>query len=425
MAAPKRGRGALAAAIAWLGALIVVSPYRWLDAWKVVGFSTAFVPYHVWGFAPFLFLAVLVGLRRVSWLYAIPVSVLTVIGLALTESTGTGRAVAIGMPAVLLLGLIGAWQAQARRMLVAIAALVAALVVFGRLADVGEYGRLQTFLVIGTSIVVEALPFVLLGASVSAAIEVFAPERWFAAIGRLPLALQVPCVALAGVAMPVCECGSVPVARRLIVRGVHPAAGVAFMLAAPVINPVVLFSTAVAYRGRHQLEMVAGRAVLGLAIAIVIGTFLARRGVTPRDLGGHDHHHHAGRTRGFVDHLAADVLFMGKFLVIGAALAAAMQTIVPQSVFTGALTTPFFGALIMIVLAFVLSLCSEADAFVAVSFIQFPLSSQLAFLTAGPVLDFKLAMLYGGTFGRMFVVRLAALLVPAVLIGSLLFGLVT
>jgi uncharacterized protein len=199
------------------------------------------------------------------------------------------------------------------------------------------------------------------------------------------------------------------------------------MLAAPVINPVVLFSTAVAYRGRYQLEMVAGRALLGLTVAIVVGTFLARRGVTPRDLGGddHEHHHHGGRTRGFVDHLAADLLFMGKFIVIGAALAAAMQTIVPQSVFTGALTTPVVGALIMIVLAFVLSLCSEADAFVAVSFIQFPLSSQLAFLTAGPALDFKLAMLYGGTFGRMFVVRLAAVLVPTVPAGSLLFGLVT
>jgi uncharacterized membrane protein YraQ (UPF0718 family) len=197
------------------------------------------------------------------------------------------------------------------------------------------------------------------------------------------------------------------------------------MLSAPVINPVVLFSTWVAYRGRHQLELVLGRASLGLIVAIVVGSIAARKGVPLR--GGepaHDHHHHAGaRARAFVDHLAADLLMMGKFIVLGAALAAAMQTIVPQSVFTGALTTPFFGALIMIALAFVLSLCSEADAFVAVSFIQFPLSSQLAFLAAGPVLDTKLAMLYGGTFGRAFVLRLAAVIVPVVLAGCLLFGL--
>jgi uncharacterized membrane protein YraQ (UPF0718 family) len=129
--------------------------------------------------------------------------------------------------------------------------------------------------------------------------------------------------------------------------------------------------------------------------------------------------------RGFVDHLGTDLLLMGKFIVIGAALAAAMQTLVPQSVFTSLLTGPVFGVLIMIVLAFVLSLCSEADAFVAVSFIQFPLSSQLAFLTAGPVLDFKLAMLYGGTFGRTFVLKVAAVLVPVVFAGSLLFGVIT
>jgi uncharacterized membrane protein YraQ (UPF0718 family) len=282
--------------------------------------------------------------------------------------------------------------------------------------------------VIGTSIAVEALPFVLLGAAVSAMIEVFVPDRWFAAVARLPLVLQVPGVALAGLAMPVCECGSVPVARRLIVRGVHPAAGIAFMLAAPVINPVVLLSTAVAYQGRGALEMVAGRAALGLVVALVAGTLIARTGADKLvgTAKAHDHHdhEHASRLRSFVDHLAADLLMMGKFIVLGAALAAAMQTIVPQSVFTGVLTSPFVGALLLIVLAFFLSLCSEADAFVAVSFIQFPLGPQLAFLAAGPVLDTKLALLYGGTFGRVFVLKLAVVVVPVVVAGSMLFNVV-
>ena len=136
----------------------------------------------------------------------------------------------------------------------------------------------------------------------------------------------------------------------------------------------------------------------------------------------HDHDHGSGgRLRGFVDHLGADLLLMGKFIVLGAAIAAAMQTIVPQSIFTGALTSPLIGALLMIVLAFFLSLCSEADAFVAVSFIQFPLGPQLAFLAAGPVLDTKLVLLYGGTFGRTFVLKLAVVVVPVVVAGSLLF----
>jgi uncharacterized membrane protein YraQ (UPF0718 family) len=155
-------------------------------------------------------------------------------------------------------------------------------------------------------------------------------------------------------------------------------------------------------------------------VALAAGTLIARNGGLPTRAVD-EHHHHGGRLRGFVDHAAADVLLMGKFIVLGAALAAAMQTIVPQSVFTGVLTSPLVGALLLIVLAFFLSLCSEADAFVAVSFIQFPLGPQLAFLAAGPVLDTKLALLYGGTFGRAFVLKLALVVVPVVLAGSMLF----
>ena len=435
-----RPRPMHALGISAIGLIAVLSPYAWLDAWQSTGFSGAYVPFHLWGWAPFLLLAVLIGQPGgLSWrggaLASATVFAGTLASILLTQSLDTAdRKLGIVLPGLLMLGLTGAWGVTAHRrrgrprvasaaLTAGVCTLVAAAVVAGRVLDVGNLDRLQTFLVIGTSIAVEALPFVLLGAAVSAAIEVFAPDRWFAAIARLPLPLQVPSVALAGLAMPVCECGSVPVARRLILRGVHPAAGVAFMLAAPVINPVVLLSTAVAYRGRGALEMVAGRAGLGLIVAIAAGTLIARAGglrPTPDDHHDH-HHHHGGRARGFVDHLAADLLLMGKFIVLGAALAAAMQTIVPQSVFTGLLTSPLVGALVMIVLAFLLSLCSEADAFVAVSFLQFPLGAQLAFLAAGPVLDTKLAMLYGASFGRAFVVKLALIVVPIVVGGSMVF----
>src|ERR671930_567492 len=84
------------------------------------------------------------------------------------------------------------------------------------------------------------------GAIVSAAIAVFVPDTAFARLARLPRALQVPGAALAGVGFPVCECGSVPVARRLLARGMDPAAGLASMLAAQIFNPIVLASTCVA-----------------------------------------------------------------------------------------------------------------------------------------------------------------------------------
>lgn len=307
------------------------------------------------------------------------------------------------------------------------AGLALAAVLAGRFGGLGDVALVETFVVIFVAIVIEALPFVLLGAMVSAAIEVFVPDRTFAAVGRLPLGLQLPAAALGGFAFPVCECGSVPVARRLISRGMHPAAGLAFMLAAPVINPVVLASTVVAYSGRGlSMEMVLGRAGLGLILAIVAGWALgvddAEELLRPRSGDVHDHSAPGtNKGRAFFDHLGNDFFFMGRFIVLGAALAAALQTAIPQDIVSGIARTPIIGSLSLMGVAFVLSLCSEADAFVAVSFVQFPLGSQLAFLVFGPVVDMKLAFLYGATFRRRFVIRLTVVAVPVVLAGSLWF----
>ncbi len=310
-----------------------------------------------------------------------------------------------------------------------------ALAVTARLSGFADGPATQTFTVIFTAVVVEALPFVLLGATVSAAIEVFVSEDAFQRVGRLPLPLQLPLAALGGFAFPVCECGSVPVARRLIRRGVHPAAGLAFMLASPILNPVVLASTAVAYGGRGLAwEMTLGRAGLGLLLAIAagwaLGTDDAKTLLRPRPedqpmvgtvAPPTVRTDASSRRTAFVNHLAADFFFMGRFVVIGAALAAAMQTVIPQSVVSGVATAPVIGALALMAIAFVLSLCSEADAFVAVSFTPFPIGSQLAFLVFGPVVDAKLSFLYGATFRGRFVLRLLAVAVPVTLAGSLWF----
>jgi uncharacterized protein len=348
--------------------------------------------------------------------------------------TGEVGTLAAGTPALLAVAIVAAWgfdahtRLQPRRagpitvpLALGLALLVALLVGSGRLAGADGVAELSTFTVIFASIVVEALPFVLLGALVSGLIEVFVSDRVFERVSRLPLRLQVPGLALCGVAMPVCECGSVPVARRLILRGVHPGAGIAFMLAAPILNPVVLFSTAVAYSGREAVTMVLARAGLGLVLATAAGLLIARMGagrLLSRPERVHSHGH-GGRVSQVVDHLAADFSFMGRFVVAGAALAAAMQTIVPQEVFTGVLTTPVVGSLVLMAFAFVLSLCSEADAFVAISFVQFPIGPQLAFLVFGPVLDIKLSLLYAATFGWGLVVRLALVSIPIVLAGAM------
>ena len=284
----------------------------------------------------------------------------------------------------------------------------------------------QTFLLIFSSIVIEALPFILVGALASAAIAVFLPERAFGSIARLPLALQLPCAALGGFAFPVCECGSVPVARRLIARGVHPSAGVTFMLASPVINPVVLASTWVAYGGHLRgAEMVGGRASLGLVAAAAAGFAIGRaRGaelLRPRATA-HAEHDHGPGPAAFSSHLVSDFLFMGKFIVLGAALSALVQATVPQAVIAKLGGTPVLAALSLMAVAYVLSLCSEADAFIAASFTSFSPGAQLAFLVLGPIADMKLTVLYGATFRGWFVPRLLLATVPLIVAGSLVFG---
>src|SRR5205823_1382995 len=125
-------------------------------------------------------------------------------------------------------------------------------------------------------------------------------------------------------------CGTVPVARRLLTRGLHPAASLTFMLAAPIVNPLVLASTWVAYGGgRRGLEVAAARTALALVAAVAIALTLAR--TTALRPAPADEHADAS----FSGHLTHDFLGMGRFLVVGALLAALLQSVVPQSLVAG------------------------------------------------------------------------------------------
>ena len=312
---------------------------------------------------------------------------------------------------------------RAWRTVLVITAIALATATLLKVLDPTRVAAAQNFFLILVSLLIEAVPFVLLGALVSAAIEVFVPPRVFERIARLPSPLQLPAAGVAGMAFPVCECGSVPVARRLAAKGLAPAAAVTFMLAAPILNPIVIASTVVAYRGRDVLwPMVLGRAGLGLVAAITVGWVLGKR--TPAELlrpRTEDNHVHEepNRFAAFFSHLSNDFFFMGRYLVFGAAIAAAMQTFVPQSFIGAVAATPIVSLLAMMLLAFVLSLCSESDAFVAASFVQFGVGAQLAFLVFGPLVDTKLGFLYSGTFNRGFLWRVVAIVGSVTLAGTL------
>jgi uncharacterized membrane protein YraQ (UPF0718 family) len=147
--------------------------------------------------------------------------------------------------------------------------------------------EVQNFLLVTSSLLIEAFPFILLGAVVGAFIETFVSPRLFERGASLPRPLQLPLAGLGGFAFPVCECGSVPVARRLILKGLSPHAGITFMLAVPILNPIVLWSTAVAYRGSSMVRMVVGRGLLGFLVAVAVGWVVGRQ-IDPKALSGAD-----------------------------------------------------------------------------------------------------------------------------------------
>jgi uncharacterized membrane protein YraQ (UPF0718 family) len=283
---------------------------------------------------------------------------------------------------------------------------------------------LQSWATIFVAISVQALPFLVLGVVVSGAIAAYVPPSALArALPARPV-LAVPVAAAAGVALPGCECGSVPIAGRLVARGVAPAAAVTFLLSAPAVNPVVLVATAVAFPG--QPKVVLARFLASMIAACVVGFVWIVKGRDEWVAKALRNEREEGSRFGtFVETAQHDFLHAGGFLVIGAATAASLHTFVPRSVLDRVADRGAVGVLALAGLAVILAICSEADAFVAASLTQFSLTARLAFMVVGPMVDVKLVALQAGTFGRRFTSFFAPLTFfvavgAAVLVGTLL-----
>ena len=279
---------------------------------------------------------------------------------------------------------------------------------------------LRTAATVFCGVFVQALPFLVLGVVVSGLIAAFVSaerlQRW---LPRRP-ALAVAVAGVGGAALPGCECGSVPVARRLFGPGTNGAAALTFMLSAPAINPVVLVATAVAFPG--QPAMVLARCVASLATAVVMGLLWSRFGKNEwvtRDLPDAAPEG-SSRWAVFTEAARHDFLQAASYLVLGAAAAAALHVLVPAWVFEHLAGNLVVGVVTMALLAAVLALCSEADAFVVASLTMVPLVPRLVFLVVGPAFDVKLAAMQAGMFGRAFALRFGpATLVVASVIATL------
>ncbi|MDG0813416.1 permease [Cohnella rhizosphaerae] len=284
----------------------------------------------------------------------------------------------------------------------------------------------------------------LLGVLVSAALQSFVSEAALARlIPRNPL-LGVLCACLLGIVLPVCECGMIPVVRRLLRKGMPAYIGIAYILAAPIVNPVTVLATYSAFRAAPEMALY--RTALGFATAAAVGLLLYRvRGgaaASPLRLQaegahaagaahGHNHDHvrHPSRSAppsrllSFCSHAADEFFEMGKFLMLGAFLTASIQTFVSHDEMLAIGGGAFGSHLLMMGFAYVVSLCSTSDAFVAASFNGvFPAGALLAFLVYGPMVDFKNTLMLLSAFKARFVLLLLALVTAVVLALSLLAG---
>lgn len=308
--------------------------------------------------------------------------------------------------------------------------LLAAVLLRGPLVRLSRSNdELQVASTVFVAVCVQALPFLLFGVLVSGAIAAFVPPSALRKLLPRNQSAAVGVAGIAGAALPGCECGAVPVARRLMNQGVPTAAALAFLLSAPAINPVVLVSTAVAFPG--EPAMVLARFGGSLLTAVVMGLLWTRFGqagwISDRLQAAGEPRAGASRWEVFTETARHDLLQAGGFLVIGGLTSAALRVLVPATVYDRLAGQVLLAILVMAVLAVVLALCSEADAFVAASLSQLPLLPRLVFLVVGPAVDVKLIALQAGTFGRSFALRFAPVtfvvaVASACLVGVLAMG---
>lgn len=261
------------------------------------------------------------------------------------------------------------------------------------------------------SIILEAIPFILLGVFVSAIIQSFVSENTIQKLVPRNAYLAAILAALLGIIFPICECAIIPVVRRLIKKGMPAHVGIVFMLSAPIINPVVYASTYFAFKSTPYIAN--ARMIIGFITAIIIGLILYNKfkGQTIlREKSHHHHEHHHTHGNKFLETMyhASDELFdTGKYLFIGAFCASLFQTFLDRNLLLSIGTSTTLSPAIMMGFSYVLSVCSEADAFVASSFgSSFTEGGLLAFLVFGPMLDIKNTLMLFAYFNKKFVYSL-------------------
>lgn len=279
--------------------------------------------------------------------------------------------------------------------------------------------RAQDGLTLGLSVLIESLPFVVLGLVLSVVVQVWLPPgliEWL--MPRRPWARRAV-LSLLGMFLPVCECGNVPLARGLLIRGFSVPETMTFLIAAPIVNPVVILTTHQAF-GWDGGILVA-RLLGGYAIANLIGWLYSRHpdpdGLLTERFRAEceiDTHLHGTKTRRSLELFVRELRAVMPALVLGSAIAGAIQVLVPRDALLAIGSNPLLSIVAMIALGMTVAICSNVDSFFALSFAStFTPGSIVAFLLVGPLVDVKMLALMRTTFTTRALVGIVAVVLAA------------
>lgn len=278
----------------------------------------------------------------------------------------------------------------------------------------------QDLLTLTLSLLIEATPFLLLGVIVSAMVRYVVPPVVWTKLAARHVIVRRLILSFSGILLPVCECGNVPVARSLIGRGLTAGDAMTFLLAAPILNPVVLFVTWQVFSyepGIAYGRFIAAFIIANITAVVVVWLLRGKNIISPAfERACAAESNSQPSPSAMVGHLQTELLPLLRLLFIGALIAAAVQVFVPREVLLSVGSDPVLGILAMIALGFIVAICSSVDAFFALAFAQtFSPGALTAFLVAGPMVDIKMVAL----MRSMFSVRAIALI--CLVVSSLTF----
>ena len=298
---------------------------------------------------------------------------------------------------------------------------------------------IKNIAIIFTSIFFESLPFLLLGAVISAIIETFVSNETMAKLFPKNKILGSLVGVFLGLFLPACDCAVIPVSKRLLKKGVPVNAAVSFMLASPIINPVVLLSTYYAFY-KSNPSIFYARIVLGIVVALLVGLIMGiiydkKVVVKEEDYAccsiSHEHtdfkhnhdcnHKHDNKLLSIINHSAYDLFEVVKYLMVGALIASLFQVLMPRSILTLFNSNNVLSIIVLMIFAYLISLCSTSDSFVGKSLMNsFTKGSIIAYLLLGPMIDIKNTMVLLGNYKKKFVFTLISLIFIMIFIFSVL-----